>query len=215
MQSEKLWGEVATGAQGGNKGLKQQLLWISYNNNKELPLRAQVRMDEIILTLCPSSPRLDVLSENLGMSFKVIDFSINLDCALCSVTQLCMTLWNPMDCSPPGSSVHGIFWARILKWVAICFFRGSSQPRDWTHVSCVSCIGRWILLPLIHLGIPNLELGHVSNRIKWETRDMGFQVHSSGARLCSRHWDLISGRKDPQDQLGTDRLGKSRGTQEW
>ena len=83
---------MATGAQGGNKGLKQQLLWISYNNNKELPLRAQVRMDEIILTLCPSSPRLDVLSENLGMSFKVIYFSINLDCALCSVTQLCMTL---------------------------------------------------------------------------------------------------------------------------
>ena len=46
----------------------------------------------------------------------------------------------PMDCSPPGSSVHGLFQARILEWVAIFFFRGSSRLRDWTHVSWVSCI---------------------------------------------------------------------------
>ena len=39
-----------------------------------------------------------------------------------------------MDCSPPGSSVHGIFQARVLEWVAISFSRGSSQPRDWTQV---------------------------------------------------------------------------------
>ena len=45
----------------------------------------------------------------------------------------------PMDCSPPGSSVHGISQARILEWVAISFSRGSSGIRDWT---CVSCIGR-------------------------------------------------------------------------
>ena len=43
-----------------------------------------------------------------------------------------------------GSSVHGIFEARILDWVAISS-RGSSRPRNWTHMSCVSCIGRWIL----------------------------------------------------------------------
>ena len=49
---------------------------------------------------------------------------------------------NPMDCSPPGSSVLGIFQARILEWVAIAFSRGSSWPRDW---SCISCIGRQIL----------------------------------------------------------------------
>ena len=45
-----------------------------------------------------------------------------------------------MACTPPGSSVHGILQARILEWVAISFSRGSSQPRDWTRVSCVSCI---------------------------------------------------------------------------
>ena len=49
---------------------------------------------------------------------------------------------DPLDCSPPGSSVHGISQARILEWVAISFSRGSSWPRDWTHVSW---IGRQIL----------------------------------------------------------------------
>ena len=44
----------------------------------------------------------------------------------------------PMDCSPPSSSVHGIFQARLLEWVAISFSRGSSQPRDWTWVSCTA-----------------------------------------------------------------------------
>ena len=61
------------------------------------------------------------------------------------VTQSCLTLCNPMDCSPPGSSVHGILLARILEWVAISFSRGSSRARDGTHISCVSCMGRGIL----------------------------------------------------------------------
>ena len=48
-----------------------------------------------------------------------------------------------MDCSPPGSSVQGIFQARTLEWVAISFSRGSSQPRDWTWVSCTA--GRFFI----------------------------------------------------------------------
>ena len=56
-----------------------------------------------------------------------------------------LTLCDPMGYSPPRSSVHGIPQARILEWVAIFFSRGSSQPRDQTHVSCISCIGRQIL----------------------------------------------------------------------
>ena len=59
--------------------------------------------------------------------------------------QSCLTPGNPMDCSPPGSSVHRISQAGMLEWVAMPFSRGSSQPRDWTCVSCISCIGRWIL----------------------------------------------------------------------
>ena len=56
----------------------------------------------------------------------------------------CLTLCDAMDCSPPGSSNHGIFLGRILEWVAISSFRGSSWPRDQTCVSCVSCsVGRF------------------------------------------------------------------------
>ena len=55
--------------------------------------------------------------------------------------QSCLTLCNLMECSPPGSSVHGILQARVLEWTAMPSFRGSSQP----GVSDVSCIGRQIL----------------------------------------------------------------------
>ena len=54
-------------------------------------------------------------------------------------------LCDPMDCSPPGSSVHGILQARTLEWVAISSSRGFSRPRGRTHVSWGSCIGRRIL----------------------------------------------------------------------
>ena len=54
--------------------------------------------------------------------------------------QSCPTLCIPMDCSQPGSSVHGILQARILEWVAMPSSRGSSPPRDWTRVSCSSCV---------------------------------------------------------------------------
>ena len=50
--------------------------------------------------------------------------------AMCSVAQMCLTLCDPMDCSPPGSSVHEIFLARILEWVAISYSRESFRPRD-------------------------------------------------------------------------------------
>ena len=61
-------------------------------------------------------------------------------CLRAKSLQSCPTLCNPMDCSPPGSSFHGIFLARILEWVGISFSRGSFQPKDRTLVSCVSCI---------------------------------------------------------------------------
>ena len=54
------------------------------------------------------------------------------------VAQLCLTLRDPMDCSLPGSSIHGIFQARVLEWVAISFSRGSSWPRDRTQVSHIA-----------------------------------------------------------------------------
>ena len=68
---------------------------------------------------------------------------LNVACGvLCLVAQSCLTLCNPMDCSLPGSSVHGISQTSRLEWVAISFSSRSSRPRDWTHISC---IGKWIL----------------------------------------------------------------------
>ena len=77
----------------------------------------------------PSAPALSALSHAANLDwwsvshiFKVVLFA-----------QLCPTLCEPMDCSPPGFSVHGILQARILEWVAIPFFCGSFWPRDWTR----------------------------------------------------------------------------------
>ena len=61
------------------------------------------------------------------------------------VTQSCLTLCDHMDCSPPGFSIHAIVQARILEWVAVSYPRRSSWSRDWTHISCISYVGRQIL----------------------------------------------------------------------
>ena len=82
--------------------------------------------------------------------------------------QLCPTFCKPMDCSLPGSSVHGILLARILEWIAISSCRGSSSPSDQTHVSYVSCTGRG---PLYH-SRPLGSLYHVVH------------YHCSVAQLC-------------------------------
>ena len=63
--------------------------------------------------------------------------------AAAQVLQSCPTLFNPTDCSPPGSSVPGILPTRILQWVAVPSSRGSSQPRDQTQISCTS--GRFFI----------------------------------------------------------------------
>ena len=70
---------------------------------------------------------------------------------VCVCTQSRLTPCNPMDCSPPGSSVHGILQARILEWVAIPSSRGSSQPRNRTGISCIC---RQILYQLSYQGRP-------------------------------------------------------------
>ena len=72
------------------------------------------------------------------------------------VAQSCPTLCDPMDCSPPGSSVHGIFQARELEWAAISFSRGSSRPRDRTWVSHILCIVVYIWASQVALVIKNL-----------------------------------------------------------
>ena len=80
----------------------------------------------------PGSPALQadyLLSEALGEPF----------CIHAKSLQSCLTLYDPMDCSPPGSSVHGVLKARILEWVATPSSRGPFWPRDQTRISCGSC----------------------------------------------------------------------------
>ena len=85
------------------------------------------------------------------------------------VTQSCLTLCDPM--SPPVSSVHGIFQARILEWVAILFSRGSSQTRDQTLASCIA--GKfftvWATLEELMLKLKLQQFGHLMWRANyWE-----------------------------------------------
>ena len=70
---------------------------------------------------------------------------------VCSVAQLCSTFYSPVDCSPPGSSVHGIFQARILEWVAISFSKGSSTPGTESESPASPALQAYSL-PLRHQG---------------------------------------------------------------
>ena len=72
----------------------------------------------------------------------------------CKLLQLCPTLCDPMDHSPPGSSVHRVLRARTLEWVTMPSSRGYFQSRDQTRVSCVSCTGRQVLHHWRHPGSP-------------------------------------------------------------
>ena len=81
---------------------------------------------------------------------------------VCAVTQSCLTLCDLRNCSPPGSSVHGISQARILELATISYSRGSSQSRDWTCISFISYISRQILY---HCTIP------------WENHNSKIHMH--------------------------------------
>ena len=84
-----------------------------------------------------------------------VSLSVQWDGASAKSRQSCPTLCDPMDCSPSGFSVHGILQVRILEWVAMPSSRGPCPPRDQTHVSYISCIGRQVLYPWCHVGSPN------------------------------------------------------------
>ena len=85
-------------------------------------------------------------------SFKYVATSYFPPLSVSEVTQSCPTLRDPIDCSLSGSSVHGVFQARVLEWIAISFFRGSSRPRNRTRVSRIAgrCFPIWatLLFPL-------------------------------------------------------------------
>ena len=92
--------------------------------------------------------------------------------------QLCPTLCNPMDYSPPGPSVHGILQARILEWVAISSSRGSSRPWNPTHVSCVSSTDRQIFTTE-----PPRKSQYASRTTQtifsWQKKNIHFCIHAT------------------------------------
>ena len=117
--------------------------------------RAEISSIKMVLRTSPAVQWLRFWASNAGGSGSVPGQEINSPCTVrCSQNYqinkcVCAlsgpTLCDSMDGSPPGSSVHGIFQAKILEWAAISFSRGSSWPRNRTYVSCVSYSGRRIL----------------------------------------------------------------------
>ena len=90
--------------------------------------------------------------------------------------QSCPTLCDSLDCSSPGSSVHGILPAKILELVAMPSSKGSSQLRDQTHVYYISCIGRWVLYHELQLGSPRAKMGTAKLRYESKERHSSAQV---------------------------------------
>ena len=104
----------------------------------------------------------------------------------CLCVQSCPTLCHPMDYSLPGSSVWGIFQARILEWLAISFSEGSSWPWDWTRISCVSCI-TGILSP----AEPSEKPVTLTTDKRWSFQKWCF-VFSSSVQSLSCMWLFVA-----------------------
>ena len=85
-------------------------------------------------------PGVEHRSPKLADGFLTTGTTLCVCCACAQSLWFCPSLWDHVDCSPPGFSVPRVLQARILGWVAMRFSRGSSQPRDQIHVSCISCI---------------------------------------------------------------------------
>ena len=117
--------------------------------------------------------------------------------------QSCLILFDPLDCSPPGSSVQGIFQARILERVAISYSRGSSWPRDQTRASCTSCLAGGFFTskppgkPNMTIMNPVCRVGLQKAHIKTWVRRMDHKIlppygHRDGLRKTLIFWNKSS-----------------------
>ena len=128
---------------------------------------------------------------------------------VCSVTQLCLTLCDPMGCSPPGSCLHGISQTRILEWGAISFSRGPFWPRDGNGIFSVSCLaGGFLLLSHRALGLSQTTVrfawGWVSVAPEQSTRSRWLWIGvlseiASGVGRSSGNPLLHAGRKNTKE----------------
>jgi len=140
-------------------------------------------------------PRKIQLENKFIVCFSIYEnpFKGTSDCSKfqCVHIQLCLTLCDPMDCSPPGSSILGIILERILEWVAISSSRGSSWPRDPTSVSCGSCFGRWIIYHWATQEIINW-LFTLQDTMKHSPQNPCFAVSTSAKLLCQDTYPNLS-----------------------
>ena len=137
-----------------------------------------------------SGPR---MSMTLKCSFLIIAGKVEGPCVF--IPQSCLTLYNTIDCSPPGSSVHGILQARILAWVAIPFSRGSSWPRG-LNSGLQHC--RWILYHLSYQGTYTMQSPLTPEVDFQEALGRGSQINSLEQQSLLLPWSssraLLEGR---------------------
>ena len=115
----------SVGIQGQSSSVPSMFLWTSYHHAS---IPSSIKLRPFCNPLFPYQ-----VYSALSVSYLLSSESGNC----CLVAKSCLTLCHPMDCSPPGYSIHGISQARILEWVVISFSKGSSWPRDWTFISCI------------------------------------------------------------------------------
>ena len=140
--------------------------------------------------LCVSSYLcIPLLQEKIGWFPMAVEFTV---CMHAKSLQLCLTLCNPLDNNPPGSSVHVILQAKILEWVAMPSSRGSSQPKDWACISYVSCTGRWVLYLMCHLGSPAVMLSPFQSNLSQILPSLNCVILFSDLQvaLCLTTWSL-------------------------
>ena len=133
-------------------GVYGKSLYLTINFTVNIKLLWNIFLNAIVFCILTFCSR-DLLKFNSSSSLILLNFLHKHSCHLQTMTVLFLpyvcsvvsdSLRSP-DCSPPGSSGHGVFQAGILEWVAIFFSRTFSQPRSRNGVSCVSCIGGWVL----------------------------------------------------------------------
>ena len=111
-------------------------------------------------------------------------------CCCCSITQSCPTPCDPTDCSLPGSSIHGIFQARILERVAISFSRGSSRPRDRTQVSHLA--GRHFTLSATREAYKKQGRGFLKTNVEQNMPVIKCTVWGLGLRTSQLHTPSVA-----------------------
>ena len=134
-------------------GLTNSVNWKCLTSNKQNIVEGMApelghKKDSFCLAFPPSHSQVSWSGQTSRLSWgqwsrPVGEYAWRGICMCAKSLQLCSTLCNPMDCTPPGSSVHGILQARILEWVALFSSSLSIWPRDWIRVSYVFFTGRW------------------------------------------------------------------------